>query len=223
MKSKTAKLILKNTTLGDRLCEIFYGVFMVSAMIGIINITASGYGLDIKHVLLILAFGVNITWGIIDGATSVYGSLVDQAEEDRLVNLLRREKQNQQYRDELKETLQSTVVRKLSDEEQSKVVDMVQEGKPEDIKRYVASMDDLKSFLAIFMMDLICVFPVIIPLYVVAEIKSAVFWSHFIAILLFIIIGMTWAKYLNRNMLLAGAAFGILGMVTIAVTYYYGW
>jgi len=101
MKSKTAKLILKNTTLGDRLCEIFYGVFMVSAMIGIINITASGYGLDIKHVLLILAFGVNITWGIIDGATSVYGSLVDQAEEDRLVNLLRRKKQNQQYRDEL--------------------------------------------------------------------------------------------------------------------------
>jgi len=223
MKSKTAKLILKNTTLGDRLCEIFYGVFMVSVMIGIINITASGYGLDIKYVLLILAFGVNITWGIIDGATSVYGSLVDKAEEDRLVNSLRREKQNPQYRDELKETLESTVVRKLSAEEQSKVIDMVQRGTPEDIKKYSASRDDLKSFFAIFLMDFICVFPVIIPLYVVDEIKSAVFWSHFIAVLLFIIIGMTWAKYLNKNILLAGAAFGILGMVTIAVTFYFGW
>ncbi len=60
MNSRFVKLIFKNTTLGDRLCEIFYGVTMVSVMIG-----------------------------IIDGATSVYGSLVDQAEEDRLVNSLR--------------------------------------------------------------------------------------------------------------------------------------
>ena len=72
MNSRFAKLILKNTTRGDRLCEIIYGVTMVSVIIGIINIKASGYT-DIKYVLLVVAFGVNITWGIIDGATSVYG------------------------------------------------------------------------------------------------------------------------------------------------------
>jgi hypothetical protein len=110
MNTRFAKLIFKNTTLGDRLCELFYGVTMVSVMIGIINITASGYT-NIKHVLLVVAFGVNITWGIIDGTTSVYGGLVDQAEEDRLVNSLRRNKQNQQYIDHLKDDLQATILK----------------------------------------------------------------------------------------------------------------
>ena len=222
MNTRFALLIFKNTTLGDRLCEIFYGVFMVSVMIGIINITESGY-IHIKHVLLIVAFGVNITWGIIDGGTSVYGGLVDQAEEDRLVNSLRRNKQNQQYIDNLKDDLQGTILRKLNDEDQSKVIDMVRDGTPEDIKKYGASMDDVKSWLAILMMDFITVFPVIIPLYTINNVQSAVFWSHFVAVLLFIIIGTAWAKYLNKNMVLAGAALGILGAATLAFSFYFGW
>ena len=222
MNTRFAKLIFKNTTLGDRLCEIFYGVTMVSVMIGIINITASGY-INVKQVLLIVAFGVNISWGIIDGATAVYGGLVDQAEEDRLVNSLRKNKQNQQYTAQLKDDLQGTILRKLNEQDQSKVVDMLREGMPEDIKKYGASTDDLKSFLAILMMDFITVFPVLIPLYVVDGVRSAVFLSHFVAVLLFVIIGMAWAKYLNKNMLLAGTALGILGAAIIAITYYFGW
>ena len=84
-------------------------------------------------------------------------------------------------------------------------------------------MDDLKSFLAILMMDFITVFPVLIPLYIVDDIRLAVFWSHFVAVLLFIIIGMTWAKHLNKNMLLAGATMGIIGAAIIAFSFYFGW
>jgi len=149
--------------------------------------------------------------------------LVDQAEEDGLVNSLRRNKQNQQYIDQLKDALQGTILRKLNDQDQTKVVDMVREGTPEDIKKYGASMDDLKSFLAILMMDFITVFPVLIPLYIVDDIRLAVFWSHFVAVLLFIIIGMTWAKHLNKNMLLAGATMGIIGAAIIAFSFYFGW
>ncbi|HSD57338.1 MAG TPA: hypothetical protein VLB04_04070 [Methanotrichaceae archaeon] len=216
------KLIFENTTLGDRLSEIFYGVMMVSVVIGIINVIESGY-MHIKYVLLIVAFGVNISWGIIDGATAVYGGLVDKAEEDRLVNSLRTDKTNQAYKEDVKDILQGTVLRKLSEEDQSKVVDMIQAEAPEKIGKYSASRDDLKLFLAILLMDFITVFPVIIPLYVVQGVKSAVFWSHLIAVLLFIIIGISWARYLNKNMLLAGAALGILGIAVIAFSFYFGW
>jgi len=222
MRTRFARLIYENATLGDRLCELFYGIVMVSVMIGIINISASGY-IHIQQVLLLVAFGVNIVWGIIDGATSVYGGLVDRAEEDRIVNSLRKEKQNQQLRDELKESLGDTAARKLSDEDQSKVVDMIQAGTPEEIGKYGASVDDVKSFLATFLMDFITVFPVIIPLYVISGVKSAVFWSHFIAVLLFVMIGTIWAKRLNKNVVLAGIAFCILGMAIIAFAYYFGW
>ena len=222
LRSGIGKLILENTTLGDRLSEIFYGVMMVSVVIGIINVFESGY-VHIKYVLLIVAFGVNITWGIIDGATVVYGGLVDIAEEDRLVNSLRTDKKNQEYKEEVKDILQGTVLRKLSEEDQSKVVDMIQAGTPEKIGKYSASRDDLKLFLAILLMDFITVFPVIIPLYVVEKVQSAVFWSHLIAVLLFIIIGMSWAKYLNKNMLLAGVAMGILAIAVISFSFYFGW
>lgn len=217
-----AKLILENTSLGDRLSEIFYGVMMVSVVIGIVNILESGY-VHIKYVLLIAAFGVNITWGIIDGATAVYGGLVDKAEEDRLVNSLRTDKENQAYKEEVKDSIQGTVLRKLSEEEQSKVVDMIQAGTPEAAGKYGASKDDFKVFLAILLMDFITVFPVIIPLYFVDRVRSAVFWSHFVAVLLFIIIGMSWARYLNKNMLLAGVTMGILGIAVIAFSFYFGW
>ena len=222
LKSGIAKLILKNTTLGDRLCEIFYGVVMVTVVSGMVNYGFKGHQ-DLGFALLIVSLGVNITWGIIDGATSVYGGLVDEAEEDRLVNSLRTDENNQENREDVAEILQGTILRSLSEEDQSRVVDMIQAGKPEKTGEYGASRDDLKMFLAIFLMDFITVFPVIIPLYVVTDSQSALFWSHLIAILMFVIIGIAWAKYLNKNMLKAGSALGILAIATISVTYYFGW
>lgn len=100
---------------------------------------------------------------------------------------------------------------------------MISAGAPEKVSKYSATGDDLKVFLAIALMDFITVFPVIIPLYVIDDSKSALFWSHLIAILIFVLIGVAWAKYLNKNMLKAGLALGILAAITISVTYYFGW
>jgi len=102
-------------------------------------------------------------------------------------------------------------------------VEMISAGEPEKISKYSASGDDLKVFLAILLMDVITVFPVIIPLYVIENSQSALFWSHLIAILIFVLIGIAWAKYLNKNMIRAGLALGILAAITISVTYYFGW
>lgn len=222
LETRIAKLILKNTTLGDRLCEIFYGVAMVTVVSGIVNVEASGYE-NIGFTLLFVSLGVNITWGIIDGATSVYGSLVDEAEEDRLVQSLRTDGNRRVEREQATQILQGTILRSLSEEEQSKVVDMLQEGSPQEVREYSASAEDLKMFLAIFLMDFITVFPVIIPFYVLDDPRSALFWSHFIAILLFVVIGMAWAKYLNKKVARAGLALGLLAIGTIGLTYYFGW
>ena len=222
METRIARLILKNTTLGDRLCEIFYGVTMVTVVSGMVNVEASGYQ-NIMAALLVVSLGVNITWGIIDGATSVYGGLVDKAEEDRLVNSLRTDKNKKEDRESAAEILQGTILRSLSEDDQFKVVDMLQAGTTEKPGKYSASREDFKMFLAIFLMDFITVFPVIIPFYALKDPQSALFWSHLIAILLFVIIGMAWAKYLNKNMIKAGLALGVLAIATISITYYFGW
>jgi len=185
------------------------------------------YGLfgqkDLSYLLFFVALGVNISWGIIDGATSVYGGLVDKAEEDRLIYSLKSDRNNQEKREDVAEILQGTILRSLKEEDQARVVEMISAGEPEKISKYSASGDDLKVFLAILLMDVITVFPVIIPLYVIENSQSALFWSHLIAILIFVLIGIAWAKYLNKNMIRAGLALGILAAITISVTYYFGW
>lgn len=221
-ESKVGRLILQNTTLGDRLSEILYGIAMVSVVIGMVNYGFFGLK-DLSYVLFFVALGVNVSWGIIDGATSVYGGLVDIAEEDRLINTLRSDKNNPEQRDDVNEILEGTILRVLSEEDRARVIDMISAGAPEKIGKYSATGDDLKVFLAILLMDFITVFPVIIPLYIVDNSQSAIFWSHIIAILLFVLIGIAWAKYLNKNMLKAGLALGILAAITISVTYYFGW
>jgi hypothetical protein len=220
--SRIGKLILQNTSLGDRLSEIFYGIAMVSVVSGMVNYGLSGQK-ELSYVLFFVALGVNISWGIIDGATSVYGGLVDKAEEDRLVFSLRSNKKNSDQREDVAEILQGTILRTINEEDQAKVVDMISAEAPEKITKYSATGDDLKVFLAILLMDVITVFPVIIPLYVIDDSQSAIFWSHLIAILYFVLIGMAWAKYLNKNMVKAGLALGMMGAIAISVTYYFGW
>jgi VIT1/CCC1 family predicted Fe2+/Mn2+ transporter len=221
-ESRIGKLILQNTTLGDRLSEIFYGIAMVSVVSGMVNYGFSGQK-NLSYLLFVVALGVNISWGIIDGATAVYGGLVDRAEEDRLVSSLRTNKNDLNHREDVNEILEGTILHTLNEEDRDKVVDMISAGEPRKISEYSATADDLKVFFAILLMDFITVFPVIIPLYAIDDSQSAIFWSHLIAVLLFALIGAAWAKYLNKSMVKAGLTLGAIGAVAISLAYYFGW
>ena len=82
---------------GDMLGEWFYGFLMVAVVCGIIGgysdiLLASnlGYGrVYLTVVLVVLTFGVNITWGIIDGTTVIYGGLTDKADLERIIIWIR--------------------------------------------------------------------------------------------------------------------------------------
>jgi hypothetical protein len=43
-------------------------------------------------VLVVLTFGVNITWGIIDGTTVIYGGLTDKADLERIISKLKKDR-----------------------------------------------------------------------------------------------------------------------------------
>ena len=83
---------------GDMLGEWFYGFLMVAVVCGIIGgyseiLLASnlGYGrIYLTVVLVVLTFGVNITWGIIDGTTVIYGGLTDKADLERTISKLKK-------------------------------------------------------------------------------------------------------------------------------------
>ena len=73
---------------GDRLGEWMYGFIMVAVVVGIVGgfseiilNTAPGYTRAyLTMYMLVLTFGVNIAWGLIDGLTVIYGGLVERAD-----------------------------------------------------------------------------------------------------------------------------------------------
>lgn len=172
---------------------------MVSVVTGMINATGDPSDPSIERIMLISALAVNISWGIIDGLTYVIGGLIGRADEDRLINSLRADKNDLQLKDKLLEK------------------------SPEKALSYFPSKDDYKVALAVFLIDFVTVFPVVLPFIIFQDAARAVFFSHIIAVILFFLIGYYWALYLNWNKLKTGVVLAVIGAIVIAFTFYLGW
>ena len=73
----------KYLPIGDRLGEMFYAVWMAVISLGILGTTEVDLGLIAYAVLL--AFSVNMTWGLIDGLSVMHTNVIDRARNDKLV------------------------------------------------------------------------------------------------------------------------------------------
>lgn len=214
--------IRNNLSLGNRLSECVYGVMMVVILSGLINNGLPPTESTLR-LLLIGTFIVNISWGIIDGVTSMYGGLVNRADYLRIANAFREDSRNPETREMVAKSMQGTIVENLSAEDQSKVIDMIGAGKPENGKKYPATRADWKVAIATILIDFILVFPVMIPYFLLNNVRWAVFASHTIAILLLAGIAMIWARYLRLNTLKAGIIIALISFVTIYSAYSIGW
>jgi len=222
MKFRVIAYIRDNLTLGNRLSEVFYGVMMVVIITGLIN-TGLPPTQSTLSLLLIVALGVNVSWGIIDGVTSMYGGLVNRADYLRIANEFRAETNNPDRREQVARSLQGTIVENLSEEDQSKVVAMIGAGKPVPDQKYPATRADWNVTIAIILIDFFLIFPVVLPYFLFDNVRSAVFVSHTIAIILMAGDAMVWAKYLRLNTLKAGIIIAVITFVAIYSTYSIGW
>lgn len=216
------RMVRKNLSSGDRLAETFYGIFMVTVIVGSIN-AVSPTAPQAREIMLFLALGVNIVWGIIDGVTYVFAKLVDKAEQDRLVNYLLANENNRSAREVVRDSLEGTIAESLSRDNQEKIVDMLYNTTPGLRQKYVLSNEDIETAFSIFFIDLLTIFPVVIPFIIIQDIHTALFTSYSIATVLFFLIGYVWAKRLNRNGLIAGLSLASIGVLIILITFYFGW
>ncbi len=222
MNFRVITFLRNNLSLGNRLSECFYGVMMVVILTGLIN-----NGLPpTQSTLRLLLFGtlcVNISWGIIDGVTSMYAGLVNRADYLRIANSFREDPDNPEKREMVARSLQGTIVENLGEEEQSKVVGMIGAGEPVKGIRYPANGADWKVAIAIVLIDFVLVFPVMIPYFLIDNVRWAVFASHTIAIVLLAAVAMVWARNLCLNTLKAGIIIALISFAAIYSTYSIGW
>lgn len=208
--------------MGNRLSELFYGVMMVAVVTGLIkNDLPPSQGT--LRLLLIAALATNLTWGIIDGVTSMYGGLVNRADYNNIANRFREDNNNPQTREMVRKSLQGTIVENLGEEEQSGIVDMIGAGEPVTGQRYPATRADWNITIATIFIDFILVFPVVLPYLLIDNVRWAVFASHTIAIILIAGVAVVWARNLRLNTKKAGIIIGLLSFAAIYFTYMIGW
>jgi hypothetical protein len=214
--------IKDNLTLGNRLSEFFYGVMMVVIITGLIN-NGLPPSQNTLRLLFFVGLVVNLTWGIIDGVTSMYGGLVNRADYYRIANSFRDNRNDPGRREMVRRSLQGTIVENLPDEEQSGVVDMIGAGEPVTGKKFPAARADWNVAIATILIDFVLVFPVLVPYFIIDNVRWAVFASHTIAIILLAGVAMLWARNLGLNIRKAGIILALISFVMIYSTYRIGW
>lgn len=222
MNFRGIPFIKNNLSLGNRLSESFYGVVMVVIMTGLINSDLPPDQSTLR-LLLGVSLAVNISWGIIDGVTSMYGGLVNRADFLRIANEFREDRKNPEKREMVSRSLQGTIVENLSDEEQSEVIDMIGTGKPVHGKKFPATAADWNVAFAIVLIDFVLIFPVVIPFFVIDNVRWAVVVSHAIALIFVSCVAVIWAKHLNLSTWKAAIIVAIISFIAIYSTYLLGW
>jgi hypothetical protein len=216
---------------GDMLGEWFYGFLMVAVVCGIIGGYSEillesnlGYGrIYLTVVLLVLTFGVNIAWGIIDGSTVIYGGLTDKADLEKVIAGLRKDRNNKELRDKVLDSLGDSSVDYLPDEEKEKIIDRIIDEAPEVPVKYQMSRDDRNTLIAIASCDILAVIPVILPYLLLGFGKTPLVLSRLIASVAIGYICYLYAEHTGRNKWLTAGIFVIFTLVLMQITYYFGW
>jgi VIT1/CCC1 family predicted Fe2+/Mn2+ transporter len=216
---------------GDRLGEWMYGFIMVAVVVGIVGgfseiilNTAPGYTrLYLTIYMLVLTFGVNIAWGLIDGVTVIYGGLTEKALLEKDLAELKKDRTNREVRDKILDSLEDSSTMYLPDEEKEKIVDRLIDEAPEVPKTYYLSRDDRNTLIAIASCDILAVIPVMLPYLLLGFGKVPTLLARIIASVAIGYLVFLYAEHTGRRKWLAGGIFVILAAVMMGITYYYGW
>jgi hypothetical protein len=212
---------------GSWLAEWMYGFIMVAVVTGMINgygqLALSLFRWEITAWLIVVTFGVNIAWGLIDGLTVIYGGLSDRADQEKLISEAKKDRNNPELRKGILALLDDSVVAYLSDEKKEKLIDDVIDNGAEYKKRYKLTKEDRKALIATASCDILAVIPVILPFIVLGFTGAALTLSRIIAATAIGWIVFKYAEHTERRKYIAAVVFFFLTIVMMAVTWYYGW
>jgi hypothetical protein len=221
---KLRDFVQSNLSVGDRLAEAFYAIWMVVVTIGLLN-SESRITPELIATVVVIAFGVNLVWGIIDGVTVMYGNIIARSQwEGTLFDL--RSKGEGAKDIALRRLADEPILAALDTRQRRAVVEMLAEGErgPDPRRRpQRATREDWEYALSVVVLDVILVIPLVLPLVLIRDPEWGVYVSRIVATVMFALLGMAYAANLNRNRWIAGFGLGALGFAVFTLAYMFGW
>ncbi|MGD9740775.1 MAG: hypothetical protein AB7O56_11005 [Bauldia sp.] len=214
-----------NLSIGDRLGEAVYAVWMVTASIGLLN---TGRPITPDHVMSVIAIAlaVNFVWGAIDGITVMLTNTTDRARLDLLVFDLRTSPTDTALRARADDELDDTFAGYLNEADRARVIDMVAAAPPGPdprARKVSPGRADWLYALAIICIDVGLALPVLLPLLIFHDFETAILISRIVATYIFAALGAMYARQLRRNPWIAAVLLGAFGHTLFVSFYEAGW
>ena len=210
-------------TIGDRLGEAFYAVWMVVVSTGLLN-SVGEVTRDHLLYVVIVAFVVNLGWGVIDGLTVMYGNIIHRVHRDRVIHDLRTGDRDTATARALSD-LDATILVALPEVERRKIVATVASSPPGRNPHrvpYRPARQDWLYALGIIGIDVFMVIPVLLPIVLVPT-ATGVYLSRLVATAIFAAIGAAYARNLNHRRWPAAIGLGVLGFALFTAAFAAGW
>jgi hypothetical protein len=202
---------------GLLLQESLYGfimalIFVTAAQLGLITYNSTSQ-------VVTLIIGMNFTWGLID---MVIFFLVDSYDQKKYISIIKnKDLAENAARSQVHSNLSGTIADVLDDEDENRVVDTIMRSRlepEEEIKSDHRGM--LLSAFMCFVVTMLTVIPVIVPLLLIQDETTALFWASGFAATSLFFIGYYLAPYLGGNRWVSGIGLTIFAWaVTILATF----
>ncbi|MCW5696808.1 MAG: hypothetical protein KIS96_08755 [Bauldia sp.] len=223
MLARIRRFYSDHISIGDRLGEAVYAVWMAVVSIGLIN-SETEITADLVGEVIAIAFAVNIVWGVIDGVTVMLTNIIDRRRREQIVHDLRAGVKNARKR--AMEALDETIAGVLSGAAKANIVAAIAAGPAgPDPGRSPArpTRADWLYALGIVLIDTALVVPLVLPLMLIDDIDTAIYVSRMIAVTIFAALGAAYARNLNRRPAIAALLLGGFGYAFFTAVYEAGW
>jgi VIT1/CCC1 family predicted Fe2+/Mn2+ transporter len=188
---------------------------MVLTFTGSISV-AEGAATETRTVLA-GAIGCNLAWGIIDAVMYLMASFTERARGLVTLRAIRHAREHDTAHRLILDALPGPVSSVLTPIEVERLHERLNE-RPESSELASLNGADFAAAAGVFLLVFLSTFPVVIPFFVVHEIRSALRASNLIAIVMLFVIGWSLGSYAGRPAWRTGLGMVVVGIVLVGIT-----
>jgi hypothetical protein len=208
------RLLHRYLTTAETLTEVVFGLLMAMTITNTIWYLLDVSKQQVAVSVLAATLGCNLAWGLADGTLMVLRDYYDRA---RFARMLERGK-GAVNEDDLHSEIEDSIIGVLDEEGQEQVEQaLLRYAAKEGALDYHVRLRDGLDVVMCVVLNVLAVFPIVLPFAILPSPGDAVLASNAIGIVMLFLIGFTWAKASFRNRLLAGGLMGLIGFALLTV------
>lgn len=218
MPFPVAGKLVSQTGAGLAIQESLYGIIMAMIFVNAAQVGILSFSSNVN--LATVIFSMNFTWGLIDAMVIIaVGSL--ERNRDLLILKRNRENNDSKYRAMIKDDLSGTIVDAVREEDECRIIDRILASEIESDEELAKDRIELfKSGLASFAITVLVAVPVMIPILLIPDLRTALFTASALGATMLFFVGFTMSRHMGANKWMMAVTFMIVGWaVTMIATF----